>query len=403
MQIELARLMHGVPLWRALAVSIRKHVVGYTQTAVYTWMWCTKHQGPRCAAAKACRRAGTLATARERCHACDPCCAVVVVARGCWARMYAQVVGRLLVSTSANEQEAQREGLRRSSTDLSTESAVSSLPNSVPPSPHLGAAGAAAAVDKPHDSKKWVAGHRRWVLGWPAGRGKGAAGKPGGLPAGPVELWVCASCGLCRRVSRGCAVVYKPTRVPGGSLVGKGRCIPLPADHSQPTSYSRPLTADPRQCYSTPGVCMQMRAPFPHPPSTTPSQLRPADTPPPCTAALPPAPPHPRRPAAGAVAAAGGGHMAKWRAAVDLAINKSDPWASRRLHLLPMEHAVRHRYNPRTRKWVMDDGGCTGHGVVVGGGREGWVSGRLHTIHSGGSARVGADHVGGTTPTHRHP
>lgn len=38
----------------------------------------------------------------------------------------------------------------------------------------------------------------------------------------------------------------------------------------------------------------------------------------------------------------------------------ADPWASRNIHLLPMEHCVRLRYNPNTQEWITDDGVCTG-------------------------------------------
>lgn len=42
----------------------------------------------------------------------------------------------------------------------------------------------------------------------------------------------------------------------------------------------------------------------------------------------------------------------------------ADPWASRNIHLLPMEHCVRLRYNPNTQEWITDDGVCSG--VVMG-------------------------------------
>jgi len=45
----------------------------------------------------------------------------------------------------------------------------------------------------------------------------------------------------------------------------------------------------------------------------------------------------------------------KWKKAIEVATKVTDPWAGRNLHLLPMEHVMRYRYNSRTRQWVTDD------------------------------------------------
>ncbi|GAX82885.1 hypothetical protein CEUSTIGMA_g10311.t1 [Chlamydomonas eustigma] len=46
----------------------------------------------------------------------------------------------------------------------------------------------------------------------------------------------------------------------------------------------------------------------------------------------------------------------RWRRAVQVAVRDSvDPWASRKLHEIPMEHCVRLRYNNQNGEWVKDD------------------------------------------------
>ncbi|MEW5313445.1 MAG: hypothetical protein WDW38_005013 [Sanguina aurantia] len=45
----------------------------------------------------------------------------------------------------------------------------------------------------------------------------------------------------------------------------------------------------------------------------------------------------------------------RWAAAIQLAVQASDPWSDRQIHLIPMERAVRHRFNPDTSTWVLDD------------------------------------------------
>lgn len=45
----------------------------------------------------------------------------------------------------------------------------------------------------------------------------------------------------------------------------------------------------------------------------------------------------------------------RWIKGVALAHGKVDPWASRRIHRLPMEHCKRHRYDPHGESWVVDD------------------------------------------------
>jgi len=48
----------------------------------------------------------------------------------------------------------------------------------------------------------------------------------------------------------------------------------------------------------------------------------------------------------------------RWQRAVGLALHNTDPWASRRIHKLPMEVVTRYRYTASTRTWVKDDGEC---------------------------------------------
>jgi len=63
-----------------------------------------------------------------------------------------------------------------------------------------------------------------------------------------------------------------------------------------------------------------------------------------------------KSPVSGGMAAAVGKVASKWRRAVEVAVMATpDPWAGRNLHLLPMEHCIRHRYNARTQQWVRDD------------------------------------------------
>ena len=49
----------------------------------------------------------------------------------------------------------------------------------------------------------------------------------------------------------------------------------------------------------------------------------------------------------------------RWRKAVQAAVHSAvDPWAGRKLHLLPMEHCVRLRFS--NGKWITDDGASGG-------------------------------------------
>lgn len=48
--------------------------------------------------------------------------------------------------------------------------------------------------------------------------------------------------------------------------------------------------------------------------------------------------------------------MGIWGKAFQLALEQKDPWVARGIHVLPAHHCIRHRYNPKTHTWVVDDG-----------------------------------------------
>lgn len=50
------------------------------------------------------------------------------------------------------------------------------------------------------------------------------------------------------------------------------------------------------------------------------------------------------------------GKLGIWRKVAESVEQRPDPWGDRKIHELPLQKAVRHRFNPHTSTWCVDNG-----------------------------------------------